>query len=419
MSLRKACVVSVVALIAAACGGEGGLHWAGSETDSAGVIIVANPAEGMWSASDNWALEEEIKIGALEGDLDYQFGQVGWVVADSRGRMFAVDVQAQHVKVFSPEGQYEQTLGGQGGGPGEMQGAMFMVMGPGDTLLVPDMQNMRVNRYAPDGSSLGSFPIAIQEQGLPMMFRATTDGVIAEQVRPLTLPGQPALENPEDAIVLLAADGTITDTLMVFPSGGTFNLGGASPEINIYSPEPAWDVTDDLKLLFGVNDEYRIGFYGVGGTLERVLTKPFERKPVAERDREAIMAFFERAWSDAGVPAQMMPQLRQMVHFGETFPAFAQVLSGPDQTVWVQHVQPASELSDEEFENFDPMQDTGAPDWDVFDAAGRYLGVVTMPRRFSPRTIRGDRIYGVWRDDLDVQYVVRLRVVGILEYREL
>jgi len=95
------------------------------------------------------------------------------------------------------------------------------------------------------------------------------------------------------------------------------------------------------------------------------------------------------------------------------------VLSGPDETIWVQHIQPASELSDEEFENFDPMQDTGAPDWDVFDAAGRYLGVITMPRRFSPRTIRGDRIYGVWRDDLDVQYVVRLRVVGILEYREL
>jgi hypothetical protein len=36
-----------------------------------------------------------------------------------------------------------------------------------------------------------------------------------------------------------------------------------------------------------------------------------------------------------------------------------------------------------------------------------------MPQRFSPRLFHGDRIYGVWRDDLDVQYVMRLRIRGI------
>jgi hypothetical protein len=47
----------------------------------------------------------------------------------------------------------------------------------------------------------------------------------------------------------------------------------------------------------------------------------------------------------------------------------------------------------------------------VFDGDGKYLGVVTMPLRFQPRILLGDKIYGVWRDDLDVQYVMRLRIV--------
>ncbi len=70
-----------------------------------------------------------------------------------------------------------------------------------------------------------------------------------------------------------------------------------------------------------------------------------------------------------------------------------------------------TELSEEELESFDVLQDLGAPEWDVFDAEGRYLGVVTMPDRFAPRLFRGDHIYGVWRDELDVQYVLRLKIV--------
>ena len=46
------------------------------------------------------------------------------------------------------------------------------------------------------------------------------------------------------------------------------------------------------------------------------------------------------------------------------------------------------------------------------DREGKFLGVVTMPSRFQPRLFHEDKIYGVWRDDLDVQYVMRLRIVS-------
>ncbi len=107
----------------------------------------------------------------------------------------------------------------------------------------------------------------------------------------------------------------------------------------------------------------------------------------------------------------MVDQLWSRTHIADFFPAFQDLVVGPMGSLWAQHVQPVSELSEEE--DFD-LNDMGAPEWDVFDSEGRFLGVVAMPHRFKRMVFRGDKIYGVWRDELDVQYVVRLRIVGDL-----
>ena len=52
--------------------------------------------------------------------------------------------------------------------------------------------------------------------------------------------------------------------------------------------------------------------------------------------------------------------------------------------------------------------------WEVFDTEGKFLGAVRSDidlSRLTIRVITPDRVYGVFRDDLDVQYVVRLRIL--------
>ncbi len=407
---RHFTLVLAVPFAMACSGGDGG--WTGSVTDSAGVAMVANPADGIWGAGQGWTVEEELRIGALEGDPEYQFGQIaqGGITVDSQGRIYVLDQQAQEVKVYSPEGVYEKTIGQRGGGPGELNGAQFLVMGPGDTLVVPDLGNLRVSKFAPDGSELGSFAVAL-ENGIPVVYRATPSGILGEQIRHLDLPNLQTEPDTMDAVRTFALDGTITDTLLTFPAGRTFSFGGGTPEFNIYSAESAWDLADDGGLIYAVNNDYRIRRYGADGSLQTVITKPFEPKPVSQADQDAVMDFLDRAWTQAGVPPQFKEQLKQGVHFGEIFPAFAALIAGPDGTIWVQHVQAASELSEEELETYNLLEDAGAPQWDVFDADGRLLGTVTLPARFTPRMFRGDDIYGVWRDELDVQYVLRLKIV--------
>ena len=80
----------------------------------------------------------------------------------------------------------------------------------------------------------------------------------------------------------------------------------------------------------------------------------------------------------------------------------------------VQQLRPWTALTPEEL---DVASIAGTPpdsrDWDVFDAGGRYLGVVTMPARFQLMQFRGEVIYGVERDQFDVEYVVGLHIEGL------
>ncbi len=411
MKAHKTTTVALLALFAVGCAGGDG-SWSGSISDSAGVVMVSNTDQGTWSSSGQWTLDEELRIGTVEGDQNLMFGTVGMIAVDSEGNLYVMDSQAQRVQVFSAGGEFLRTIGGPGGGPGELgRGVAFCLMAAGDILTIPDLANQRINRFSTDGEVLPSSPLSF-DNGIPALFRATDDGRIVYQIRPMPMPGQATPPDSMDTILVLNPDGTPGDTIMRFKSGETVTMRGGAPRITIYSPEPAWDVTSDERVLFGVSDSYRFGVYS-NGEPERIITKPFERQPVTENDQQAAISFIEQAAIAQGAPPQALEQLRSIISFGEYMPAFSAILSGPQQTIWVQHIQSAGDLSEEELADFDIIQDAGAPEWDVFDADGRYLGVVTMPPRFTPRGFHGDRMYGVWRDELDVQYVTRMRIVGI------
>ncbi len=392
--------VSFTLLFSFACTSET-TTWTGTLTDSAGVTIVMNTHDGIWGNGETWTFEEELRFGALEAEPEYQFGQVGWITVGSNRDIYITDTQAQQVRVFTNDGQYIRTVGGPGNGPGELgRNARYLMVAPGDTLIVPDPTNRRINRYAPDGTALASVPLR-PEEGRPMRYYLTHSGVLVAQVR-LPLP------DTLDHIVAIESSGRFGDTLITFPSGGAGRTPG---ETHQFSPEPMWNVTDSLTVVFGVNNDYRIGMYDRSKTLIRILAREHEPALVTARDLRAFWSYLDRAWIDAGINPSRLPELHARTHFAEFYPAYYGISIGYQGTIWVQRIQTPSGLSDEELERYNFLEEFGSQLSDVYDRDGRYLGVVEMPPRFQPRTFRGDKIYGVWRDELDVQYVMRVRVV--------
>lgn len=402
----------ILSLALGCAGSESGAGWTGTVQDSAGVQIVRNTTQPVWGPVDAWAFEEVLTIGEAAGDPDYQFGQIAGLDVTSDGTILVLDNQAQHVKVFSADGVFQRTVGQPGSGPGEFgAGAALLMVGRGDTIIVPDMGNQRVNVFLLNDAEPTSFPLRLDE-GVPMRWEMSAQGTLVAQRRALNMPGQGA-QSDVDLIARQGYDGSIIDTLMTPPRGETFSFSSGLPEFHFFAAEPVWTLLDDGSLCFATNDAFRISVYDLEGNLKRIVEMPVEPVVVSEDDKNIISGLLEDLFEQQGVPPQAVQMITQSMTFEERFPVFTQLRSGPEESLWIQRVGIPSDMTQEERENWNPMLDQGSAEWDVFDAEGRYQGVVTMPERFTPFSASGDLLYGVWRDDLEVQYVKVYRIAGL------
>jgi hypothetical protein len=388
---------------------ESGGAWEGTVTDSAGIAIVANTATPLWRGDEAWTVEEELSIGTVAGEPEYQFGLISGIDVDGEGNIHVLDLQAREVRSYDSQGNYLRTFGGPGSGPGELsQQALGLFATPSGEILVIDLGNQRVNRYASDGTSRGSFRVDISS-GVPARWDIAADGRVMAQLRGLNLPGMAALAEG-DPIVIYDTTGVVVDTLTMLPKGQTVEeLSEERISMRLFAPEPLWDLADDGTVYTAMSNRYRIQMSTPDGALTRIITRDVERKLVSEGEQTAILEALREQMSGLGAPPQAVEQIIQGVVFADHYPVFGLLFCGPGQSLWVQRIRSAADMVEGEDVEFDP-QAIGSPEWEVFDAEGRYLGVVTLPERFQPAAVDGDFLYGIWRDELDVQHVKRLRV---------
>src|SRR6185436_3773336 len=65
-------------------------------------------------------LVEELRIGNA-ADPKLGFSSIGSVAVDREGNVYAFEVQAAEIRVFTPAGRALRTIGRRGDGPGEFQ----------------------------------------------------------------------------------------------------------------------------------------------------------------------------------------------------------------------------------------------------------------------------------------------------------
>ena len=402
------CIVALLILTACDPATRDGADWNGSIRDSAGITIVENPADGIWTESTQWRLVEDLRIGSVDSDSSYQFGDIGGIGVGPAGHIIVLDNQADRsLRVFDAHGVLAASSGRRGSGPGEFQSGAGPVFVSGDSLaVIPDDGNGRVNLFDTNGSYVRSIRVTLGE--MTNKWGATSQGIPVLQLGLSMMPGMEETDDFVDVLLAIGTDGTGRDTLLVFPSGRQMYYQGGSPELTFFAPEPWWVIGHDDVVWMGVNDRYTIGTYE-NGVLTRLTSRAQDPVFLSERDRDVVLDAWIRIFSQRIPNAEAM--LSQLAQFHDVFPAYLQFMVNSDGALWVQRVLIPSTLTEQEAAAVDPTAGWGSRIWDVFDRDGHYLGDIEFPRRFALASLRGDQAYGVWTDDLDVQYVMRLRVV--------
>ena len=378
--------------------------WTGTVSDSAGVQIVHNPTEGIWGPEDAWKLKEVLSIGEMLGEDEYQFAQIVSVDSDAAGNVYIADLQAQHVRVFDSEGVYTLTIGRPGAGPGEIGLGLAGVFALPNEVFVADIGNRRVNLYGHDGELAGSRLVDITK-GIPIRWDRIGDEVVA-QLR-VMVSGED-VEPTGDVIVKMGGEEEAREIITSLPVGQSLQFVNGQPQIRVFEPEPIWDASSAGRVIMAVNEALRIEVRDAEGTLVRVINQPHETKAVTKRDQRVVLSAMRKQFEQAGAPAAAIDAAMERFQFADTYPAFVALTHGPLGSVWVQRMLSGDEISDEG--DFNP-QDLGSNTWDIFDGEGRYLGDITFPGKYQPIKVMGDRIYGIARDELDVQSMKVYRVV--------
>lgn len=358
-----------------------------------GVVLVQNGTTGRWArmAQDAWALQEDLRIGRLEGDGPDVFGSVRNVIPGTEGSIWVLDSQARELRQFRSDGTFIRTVGGPGDGPGEFGGNTCAFGGPHGEIWVES--GGRWQRFDADGELVGGQRVT----------RSLGCGILTwrgEEMAAAFAEFDPATREFSAALILhdRSPDGTVTvrdtlpmPTIPAAPIVEWFRDGRRRMSDRLplaHSPSYFLQRTG----VFWVTDgggPYRFRRQALEGDTLLLVERAHEPEPVSDSIRNAEIERLNRG--DLGYPDGFDPSAVPMV-----FPPFERIFEAEDGTVWLRRRTRGGQLS-----------------YDVFHASGEFLGNVPLPsdlRAFSEHSITGNHVYGVARDELDVQYVVRLRI---------
>jgi hypothetical protein len=164
--MRHAIKAVGAVLTAAACAeSQAGSGWTATvDTLPNGAVHVVNTPP----VSDEvppWQLEEELRIGSVDGEGPTTFGELKALVVDSAGRIVVLESQAQEIRSFDRNGRHLATFGGKGGGPGEFENAFGLMQTSDGLFYVPDQRNARMSVLSPDSGFLRSYPLTLLRYG--------------------------------------------------------------------------------------------------------------------------------------------------------------------------------------------------------------------------------------------------------------
>lgn len=370
--------------------------------DSAGVEILTSWGDGPHEDAD-WRLELDLEVGAADGLLS--FGRVLDVAPRRAGGLWIVDGQARRVRGFDEEGRETLAFGRPGDGPGEFRSIGRIAERLDGSLRIGGRMPVELYAFDASGQPLGTTPLSpdvyreaarTNSDGPPLgptlaEWQFTVAGMAFVQTT--TIDASEGEVARRDALVRLEG-GSAPMRLAAWEAPAM--RGGVAGELLLLQPAASWSPLPDGGVWFAFGERYEIRRFDARGELRSILRRPEARVALTPEVEER----FKSGLAEEAENPAMLAMLENAV-FPDSLPAVAALLvSEENSRLWVGVMDPSRSLR---------LDEPNALDGFAFD--GRYLGRLPIPRGFRPTRIAADRMYGVWRDELDVSYARRYRII--------
>lgn len=347
---------------------------------SAGNDPAATPPESVYGAREVARTAPSV-----------EFAGVSAIDVDSRGRILVGD--GPQIVVLSPNAQVERRIGREGSGPGEFQHVSAIAALARDSLFVYDPGLRRVTIYAPGAETPAySTQMSGTMTTVPYWARPAGGGrvVAAFKTAQGDVPGRENGAALPEVLRLLNADGSVArDSILLLRESEVLNIDYAQGRGVLYYPfarRSVFSLSRSGVVYHAWTDSLRFTAHGLDGRRLREFQVPHTPRPVTPQEFDSIVqALAHPPFSEQSVRRAL----------GEvetrTWPAFRWFFVDDRERLWVA-LTPARGGADVE--------------WIILGAAGEHLGSLRLPERVMLGAVRGNRAYGVARDENDVESIV-------------
>lgn len=376
--------------------------WAYTESDSAGVRVYDNHYS---SRPIRWRFladpREAVNIGTPDGSGPF-FGLRGIALLDDNRMAVAEETRVQ---IMTLTGSDVVSVGRDGEGPGEFRDIAGIVRLPGDSVLVLDGDLMRLSTFDAAGA-------------LGHMTRLETDG--GERLwRLYAADDRTVVVGTAMSGRLLGADRSTGRRRLPYRA---FRYERTGRLLDVVGPLPGTEVVVGESgglLSMGIAPFAHQTTIGVAGqhlylgTAEQfeILVTRLDATPVAiMRLGPLDLALDEReveAWID-----NYAAQLRSPVAQGAFLRAMAQAEPPTKRPAFEALV--VSDAGDLWIKEFDGDSDRDVLWHIVAGADGRYCGSLSLPGAFWLMDVRSGRLAGMWKDEMELEYVRLYELDGTL-----
>ena len=342
-------------------------EWRGEIEYQNGVKVVKNPAEPVYGEI-LLDLEEDLSIGR-EDDDNYVFYQVRNIDVDDQGNIYVLEGGNCRLQKFDLTGQYLQTIGKKGQGPGEFESPSRLFLDKENNIYISERRKRKIHMF----NSKGEFVKSI------LLSNTTTDFSVTPDENIFGIANIRTEEESKRCVVKMDPKGEIIKNIAQFSDikrvqrkgkegmRMSFGIG------HLYNQRLYFSPTVNNKHLYAHSSEYCLFQVNLEGDLELIIKKEEPLHPISQKEKNKIYEGFSdltEKWPKGVV--------KEALQFPSHRPFFNKVATDERGRIYVRRVKSVIDESEE-------------VEFDIFSQEGYYLYKTKLP--FTPEVIKNGYFY--------------------------
>ncbi|NIM58399.1 MAG: 6-bladed beta-propeller [Candidatus Aminicenantes bacterium] len=342
------------------------VEWRGEIEYENGVKVVKNPAEPVYGEM-LLDLEEDLAVGR-EDDDNYMFYRVRKIDVDDQGNIYVLEGGNCRLQKFDPDGQYLQTIGKKGQGPGEFERPSKLSLGEENNIYISEYRKIHI--FNGKGKFINSI----------LLSDFITDFSIASDKSIFGIASIRSDVESKQCFVKLDHKGKMIKNIAQFDypaklvqrkgTDGTTMAFGLSHQYNqdLYFSRAVAD-----KHIYAYSSKYSLFQVNLEGDLELIIKKEEPAHSISQKEKNKIYESYSRLeerWPKGVV--------KEAIQFPSHRPYFNRILTDDRGRIYVRRVRSVIDESEE-------------VEFDIFSKEGHYLYKTNLP--FTPSVIKNGYFY--------------------------